>query len=85
MDLSSYLPFMMLLVFAAISLRAWKTKSNNQTLLMICMGWAGIAVLSLTGSILFFVTGRELIPIFLLILSPISAFVATKFKTIQRT
>lgn len=85
MELSNYLSFTMLLVFAVLSLRIWKRESNKQTLLMTCMGWAGIAVLSLTGSVILFVVGDLLIPIFLLALSSVAAYVATKFKNAQRT
>lgn len=85
MELSNYLPFIMLLVFAAVSLRIWRAKSNDQTKLMICMGWAAIAILSLAGSIMLFATGSIVVPIILLFLSPVAAYVAKRFKDVQRT
>ncbi|WP_109339685.1 hypothetical protein [Saliniradius amylolyticus] len=82
MELSNFLPFIMLLVFLAVSLRIWKTETNNQTTLMICTGWAAIAVLSLTGSVILFATGSVVVPIILLFLSPVAAYVAKRFKNV---
>ena len=85
MELSNYLPFIMLLVFSAMSWRVWKLESNDQKVLMICMGWAGIAVLSLVGSIILFVAGGIIVPTILFTLSPVAAYVANQFKNVQRT
>ncbi|KXI29137.1 hypothetical protein [Paraglaciecola hydrolytica] len=85
MELSNYLPFIMLLVFSAMSWRVWKSESNDQKVLMICMGWAGIAVLSLVGSIILFVAGGIFVPTILFTLSPVAAYVANQFKNVQRT
>lgn len=86
MELSNYLPLIMLLVFSAMSWRVWKSESNDQKVLMICMGWAGIAVLSFVGSIiLFVVAGGIIVPAILFTLSPVAAYVANQFKNVQRT
>ena len=78
--LSIYLPSIMLLVFCLLSLRFWKAKDHVEKLLMVSMGWAGIAVISITGSIILFVAGKYSASISLLALAPIAAYVATKFK-----
>ncbi|MDT7525439.1 hypothetical protein NOG12_05015 [Pseudidiomarina sp. GXY010] len=85
MELSNFLPFVMLLVFSGLSLRIWKTESNSQAVLMICMGWAAISVLSLVGSIMLFVAGGIIVPTILFTLSPVAAYVANQFKNVQRT
>lgn len=85
MELSNYLPFIMLVTFAALSLRVWRTERNSQTVLMICMGWAAISVLSLVGSIMLFVAGGIIVPTILFTLSPVAAYVANQFKNVQRT
>lgn len=83
--LSNYQPMVMLLVFSMLSLRLWKSESNDEKLLMISMGWAGIAVMSFTGSLFMFAAGNYYASISLLVLAPIATYVATKFKNLKRT
>lgn len=85
MELSNFLPCILLLVFSGLSLGIWKTEDNSQTILMICVGWAAISVLSLVGSIVLFIAGGVILPVILSILSAVSAYVANKFKNLQRT
>ncbi|MGQ8363837.1 hypothetical protein [Glaciecola sp. 1036] len=83
--LSIYLPMLMLLVFSILSLRLWKAEYNVEKLLMVSIGWAGIAVISITGSIILFVVGKNSESISLLALAPIAAYVAIKFKNLKCT
>ncbi|MBU1312143.1 MAG: hypothetical protein KKE30_21675 [Gammaproteobacteria bacterium] len=85
MELSHFLPCIILLVFSGLSLGIWKTEDNSQTILMICMGWAAISVLTVVGSIMLFIAGGIIVPVILSILSAGSAYVANKFKNLQRT
>ncbi|MBC3765565.1 hypothetical protein [Neptunicella marina] len=83
MDLLTLNPLIMLLAFSLVSFRRWKNPVNSEAVFMVCMGWAAIAVLSLSGGIMLFVVRDYVVAIFLLLLSPAAAYVATRFRDLN--